>query len=952
MEHSLSPSNLPSNPVDLLSVQREEYQTQMAKLQQQVQNQQEEIERYQSQFDEVLAELEQCHLQLYQTQGQLHQFQAELEAKKLFLNHSQQASEQPDVESVLTQIESSSEQFKPSSLEIFTTYRSIIEQNPDLPQNYQDLGMAFLQQGYWVEAISCYRRSVTLNSDYQKQCFLDQVAGDLYCQIHSQQLSILPEQKTEITPSGHILSVTGNEGFVLFGPYIDVPDGLYRIQVTFQFPENHQGNEDIGFIFDVVSPHPYVLYETPINFSQNSLEFYLEFIDGKRTEFRFFAKGYAFIVNEIKLTLIYSPESHTNAPFYYFDLGSLWQKKALMDKASLAYNLAIELSAPISIIDRLVNASKDLPLKPEWIDAYWTLGYLLNQQNYIDEAIACYQYLIELAPEKIEVFHQLGILLAQKGQLKEAVTLFQQAQRLPSQGEIYQQIWKGLNQFAPLDEHNPYFQAEIQPDTAYEYFSQTSQYRIIVLESLTEADTSVIKESGLVLDYLQFLTQDSIALQEVYLNHFPDSQPKNLANQYPKKVVDYDFLCSPHYQQSIVETGYIHSVCPVSGKILRSNQSFWVQHGSFVPVGFYRFCGYESFYLICGCHQGIALGVYFPKQELIIRFYNDPFSTDYAVAINEFKAGSVSFWRNFKTYIYTTAPKPVAAVVGWLNNLGHYFWNDVTGIYHLYKNNILDSVNKFLVRDCNFMEIGDIFPEINPETIIHLSNRWELFQTILQHNLVAVRPTNTFVDVDYTQRLLESSRRKCSPEFLQQVEEAKQHFPLLLVNLRGHFKQWVSYIEGYANIINTLFQDYPNLAIVFDGFSSENSAMEQIQSLISPEIKTYNALDCPNHETFVWIHSIDTYIMVIGSGLTLVTWIANKPGVAHGNLAHCNQVNVMWRKVREDLQPILVPQDSIIDLDESHWAGCNYDCDWKAIYNLTVDVIKTLPLKSSSVTED
>lgn len=200
----------------------------------------------------------------------------------------------------------------------------------------------------------------------------------------------------------------------MFGPYIDIPDGLYRIQVTFQFPENAQGNEDIGFIFDVVSPHPYVLYETPINFSQNSLEFYLEFIDGKRTEFRFFAKGYAFIVNEIKLTLIYSPESHTNAPFYYFDLGSLWQKKALMDKASLAYNRAIELSAPISIIDRLVNASKDLPFKPEWVDAYWTLGYLLNQQNYSDEVIACYRHLLELAPQKTEVFHQLGILLAQK----------------------------------------------------------------------------------------------------------------------------------------------------------------------------------------------------------------------------------------------------------------------------------------------------------------------------------------------------------------------------------------------------------------------------------------------------------------------------------------------------------------------------------------------------------
>lgn len=93
MEHSQSPSNLPSDPVELLSVQREEYQTQIAQLQQQVQNQQEDIERYQSQFDEVLAELEQCHLQLHQTQDelekiqmQLHRFQEPLEEIQSQLN--------------------------------------------------------------------------------------------------------------------------------------------------------------------------------------------------------------------------------------------------------------------------------------------------------------------------------------------------------------------------------------------------------------------------------------------------------------------------------------------------------------------------------------------------------------------------------------------------------------------------------------------------------------------------------------------------------------------------------------------------------------------------------------------------------------------------------------------------------------------------------------------------
>ncbi|MCF3575829.1 glycosyltransferase family 2 protein [Planktothrix agardhii] len=78
MEHSQSPSNLPSDPVELLSVQHEEYQTQIVQLQQQVYHQQEEIERYQSQFDEVLAELEQCHLQLHQTQDELEKIQMQL----------------------------------------------------------------------------------------------------------------------------------------------------------------------------------------------------------------------------------------------------------------------------------------------------------------------------------------------------------------------------------------------------------------------------------------------------------------------------------------------------------------------------------------------------------------------------------------------------------------------------------------------------------------------------------------------------------------------------------------------------------------------------------------------------------------------------------------------------------------------------------------------------------
>ncbi|MBG0747747.1 glycosyltransferase family 2 protein [Planktothrix agardhii] len=96
MEHSQSPSNLPSDPVELLSVQHEEYQTQIVQLQQQVYHQQEEIERYQSQFDEVLAELEQCHLQLHQTKDELQKIQMQLHR---FQEPSEEIQSQPNLPS-------------------------------------------------------------------------------------------------------------------------------------------------------------------------------------------------------------------------------------------------------------------------------------------------------------------------------------------------------------------------------------------------------------------------------------------------------------------------------------------------------------------------------------------------------------------------------------------------------------------------------------------------------------------------------------------------------------------------------------------------------------------------------------------------------------------------------------------------------------------------------------
>jgi SAM-dependent methyltransferase len=207
---------------------------------------------------------------------------------------------------------------------------------------------------------------------------------------------------------------------------------------------------------------------------------------------------------------------------------------------------------------------------------------------------------------------------------------------------------------------------------------------------------------------------------------------------------------------------------------------------------------------------------------------------------------------------------------------------------------------------------------------------------------MAVRLTEMVVKEQLASRIYEASAQKCSQSFLQEVEEAKRHFPLLWINIRSHNKVWSSQVEGYANIINNLSRDYPNLALVFDGFSTEKNTVEQILALLPPTVKFYNALDCAIHETIVWAHAIDVYIVVIGSGLVLVTWLANKPGVAHGNSVHSESAG-WWANVRENaVPPTFIPVDCIVDLDSSHWSHCDYDFDWKILDGEVNKIVKEL----------
>ncbi len=578
---------------------------------------------------------------------------------------------------------------------------------------------------------------------------------------------------------------------------------------------------------------------------------------------------------------------------------------------------------------------------------YSNLGVILVQQGLLEELLSIYPTVMKNELSRKRSYYRLGLSLGEQGLFNEALICFEQASNKQLNGDkSYDRIWKYLNECDLEEEFNPNH-INIKLNDTYTYFHEISRYKIINLLSIAEEDKSYFKNQNISLDNLCLILEENPNLEEIYansVNYNPDKIQKLSKLVNKKSGFTWELLNPKHFQQSIIETGYIYTVCPFTGEVLKSNQSFYIQDNGVVPLCFYRFQGREVFYLVVGGWSGGKVVVYFPKTELIVLISNEwGMWLKHEEYLNKFKAHLVSNWQDVKSYIsLENKDKKITSISGMIANLGHYFWNELTAIQYLYDNQILDRVDQFLTGSDSRLDLHDLFPEISPEKIRKVENKQDFFQIILKNNLFAVRLTDFSIQESLVQRIYNAAIKNCNEVFLQQIEEAKTHFPLLWINLRGHNKSWISQVEGYANIISELSKEYPNLAIIFDGFSTEKDTMEKIIQQIPSTVKIYDGLNCSIQETLVWAFAIDTYISIIGSGLTLVTWIANKPGVAHSDRAHYSQIQ-MFAEARDNaIAPSYVPLEYIIDIQDGREGWLNYECDWKAIYNEIVNVIRSL----------
>jgi len=596
-----------------------------------------------------------------------------------------------------------------------------------------------------------------------------------------------------------------------------------------------------------------------------------------------------------------------------------------------------------------------LRLHKNQVDYIVNLATILVKKGLLEIVIDCWENAFKNNQKYIEVYHKLAIYLAVENSVAQAINCLEKSYiKIDSKENIFGKIWKGLNQLDTLDSFSVDYSQNFPLEEVKDYFKQTGQYTIVKINNLNDHSRRIIEQTGLSLANLHLMRQDSIALENIYINSLSKKGNFKLSEVARKRK---NFSWEPlnetrDFQQSIIETGYMYSICPISGKPIKSNQSFcfYYQNNQGILLSFYRFVGYEVFYWIVGGWDNGKMALYFPKHDLVIDMCNILWrkNIDFKILIDDLKSYAVSNWSAFKSYVSNQTPKQIAAIVGSGVNLGHYFWNELGGIQYLFEVGILDKVDKFLIAPHNRLELCDVFPEVPKEKLVYDKCDFDnIFKNIIENNYFSVKVTESYIRKNLSSRVYSTTLNQCSKLFLEKVAESQNYFPLLWLNLRQHNKSWTDQIQGNANIITHLFQKYPNIAIIFDGMPDTEEIMEEIKSLIPPQIKTYNALNCTMNETITWAYAIDVYIAVIGSGLTFLTWLANKPGVAHGNRAHLAQ-KIFWKEVREDsIIPEFIEDKYIIDQTNVSGIYQNYDCDWKIILNKLTKIIEKLQVKSN-----
>lgn len=384
-------------------------------------------------------------------------------------------------------------------------------------------------------------------------------------------------------------------------------------------------------------------------------------------------------------------------------------------------------------------------------------------------------------------------------------------------------------------------------------------------------------------------------------------------------------------QFTAAELGFVTCVCPFTGALLKSEHTLPIAiDGAKQSYLFHKFSSVQTFYLVICGFGGRKSFIYIPKLEIVIyvgaKMYNwgDP-----NYAIEKFRNLIICNLINVSAYF--SRPTRRTILVNSIDNLGHYLWNDLSGLLRFQELRLLSQVEATLSYRFRFLDTAAIVGLDELETFAAASPE-ALFETTIRERLFLIRPTALIVQARWAAAVIAAAQRALRPAEREQIVAARKLDRLIFFNLRVHNKAWREQLDGAVGVAAEGVRRGLKVGLYLDGMPDCEELAEQISASLPAGAVAFRGFNKPMEATIAWAGACDGYVATIGSGLATLTWIAGLHGVAHSELSHLGQ-NAFWQDVRPDVPaPSVVDRDWVTDLGEG--AYCNYSIDPSRIAKL------------------
>ncbi|WP_143492686.1 hypothetical protein [Pseudomonas sp. B22(2017)] len=176
-------------------------------------------------------------------------------------------------------------------------------------------------------------------------------------------------------------------------------------------------------------------------------------------------------------------------------------------------------------------------------------------------------------------------------------------------------------------------------------------------------------------------------------------------------------------------------------------------------------------------------------------------------------------------------------------------------------------------------------------------------------------------------------------------------YPLIWFGVTVQKRSWLEQVDSAVNILNSLKTLYPEVGVVFDGWTSpmhptprdqretdlDNGVVKEIRKSLDPSIPVFNVVGADSVKKIQYASFVDAYVGNSGTGGLHVARFAGRPGVAHLNTKMLNANNHIRKRTRLiDVKHIVDrPEDSDLRMD-----FISYSLDWQVVYDELVQVIE------------